>query len=89
MVRSKHRLVGAALDVPGGRGWFDSGAPLMVMRDLLGRDLSRDLDRYITGNYGEDQFKYFSEDEVLDGHEPDLCEFFEEVYDRWFSDSRG
>lgn len=24
---------------------------------MLGRDLSRDLDNYITGHYGEDQFK--------------------------------
>ena len=27
------------------------------MRDLLGRDLRRDLDNYITGHYGENQFK--------------------------------
>ncbi len=27
-----------------------------MIRDLFGRDLSRDLDRHITGNYGEDQF---------------------------------
>lgn len=28
-----------------------------MIHDLLGRDLSRDLDNYITGHYGEDQFK--------------------------------
>lgn len=26
------------------------------MRDVTGRDMSASLDRYITGNYGEDQF---------------------------------
>lgn len=29
----------------------------MSMRNAQGRDLSRDLDNYITGHYGEDQFK--------------------------------
>lgn len=28
-----------------------------MIRDLMGRDLSHDLDRYITGNYGEDQLR--------------------------------
>lgn len=28
-----------------------------MIRGVDGRDLSRDLDRHITGNYGEDQFR--------------------------------
>jgi hypothetical protein len=27
-----------------------------MIRDILGHDMSSDLDNYITGHYGEDQF---------------------------------
>lgn len=50
-----------------------------MMRGIDGRDISRDLDRYITGNYGEDQFRDYTESE----HEPDLCDFFATVAARW------
>lgn len=43
-----------------------------MMRGIDGRDISRDLDRYITGNYGEDQFRW----KDFHGHETDLCDFF-------------
>jgi hypothetical protein len=46
------------------------------MRDLLGRDLSRDLDNHITGHYGEDQFKHhqLKEDTMTDSIKQVLME---------------